>query len=170
MLKGGWAPYSLLMGCTYNSGIFLKKQTNNNNNKTFILYWNIANYQWCDHFRWIVKGFSHTYTCVHSPPNSPPIQAATKHWPVFLHPLEHCRRAGCRCNLLQYNLIAIPRKCVSSSERESLLSLLLLVKIFYFLYSAILFLLFLDKMFCLYWQILSSPWGLSFLNINKDVL
>ena len=157
------------MGCTHISGIFLKKQTNNNN-KTFILYWNIGNYQWCDHFRWIAKGFSHTYTCIHSPPNSPPIQAATKHWPIFLHPLEHCRRAGCRCNLLQYNLIAIPRKCVSSSERESLLSLLLLVKIFYFLYSAVLFLMFLDKMFCLYWQILSSPWGLSFLNINKDVL
>ena len=27
-------------------------------------------------FRWTVKELSHTCTCVHSPPNSPPIQAA----------------------------------------------------------------------------------------------
>ena len=148
MLIRGWAPSPLLMGCTHISGVFLKKQTNNKRN--FILYWNIASYQGCDNFRWIAEGFSHTYTCIHSPTNSSPIQAATRHGPVFLHPLEPCRTAGCRCNLLQYNLIAIPRKCVSSLERESLLSLLLLVKIFYFLYSAILFLMFLDKMFCLY--------------------
>ena len=29
-----------------------------------------------DSFRWIVKGFSHTYTCIQSPPNSSPIQVA----------------------------------------------------------------------------------------------
>ena len=34
----------------------------------------------CDNFKWTAKGLSHTYTCIHSPPNSPPIQAATKHW------------------------------------------------------------------------------------------
>ena len=31
----------------------------------------------CDSFRWIGKGLNHTYTCIHSPPNFPPIQAAT---------------------------------------------------------------------------------------------
>ena len=30
-----------------------------------------------------MKGLSHTYTCIHSPPNSPPIQAATWHWAEF---------------------------------------------------------------------------------------
>ena len=42
------------------------------NFKLFILYWGIAN-----SFRWTVKGLSHTYTRIRSPPNSPPIQAAT---------------------------------------------------------------------------------------------
>ena len=37
----------------------------------------IADEQCCDSFRWTVKGLSHTYTCIHSSPNSPPIQAAT---------------------------------------------------------------------------------------------
>ena len=44
---------------------------------TFILYWSIAGEQCCHRFRWTVKGISHTYTWIHSPPNSPPIQAAT---------------------------------------------------------------------------------------------
>ena len=30
------------------------------------------------------KGLSHIYTCIHSSPNSPPIQAATEHWAEFL--------------------------------------------------------------------------------------
>ena len=30
-----------------------------------------------DSFRWTAKGLSHTYTCIHSPPSSPPIQAVT---------------------------------------------------------------------------------------------
>ena len=33
--------------------------------------------KYCDSFRWTAKGFSHTYTCIHSHQNSPPIQAAT---------------------------------------------------------------------------------------------
>ena len=41
----------------------------------FILYW--ADSQRCDRFRRTVKGLSHTYTCIHFPPKSPPIQAAT---------------------------------------------------------------------------------------------
>ena len=45
--------------------------------KRFILYWSIVNYQCCDGFRWTAKGLSHTCTCNHSPPNSPPIQIAT---------------------------------------------------------------------------------------------
>ena len=35
------------------------------------------NKQCCDSFRWIAKEFSCIYTCIHSPPNSPPIHAAT---------------------------------------------------------------------------------------------
>ena len=45
-----------------------------------ILYWSIADEQYCDSFRWTAKGLSHTHTCIHSPPNSPPTQAATEHW------------------------------------------------------------------------------------------
>ena len=42
----------------------------------------LVNKQCCDSFRRTMKGFSHTYTfspesLSHSPPNSPPIQAAT---------------------------------------------------------------------------------------------
>ena len=33
----------------------------------FILYWGVADQQCCDSFRWRAKGFSHTYTCIHSP-------------------------------------------------------------------------------------------------------
>ena len=45
--------------------------------KLLILYWGIANQQCCDSFRWTWKGLSHIYTWIYSPPNSPPIQAAT---------------------------------------------------------------------------------------------
>ena len=38
-----------------------------------------ADSQCCDSFRWTVEGLSHTNTCIHSPPNSPPIQAATEY-------------------------------------------------------------------------------------------
>ena len=37
----------------------------------YFLHWSIANPR-CDSCRWTVKGFSHTYTCIYSPPNSPP--------------------------------------------------------------------------------------------------
>ena len=37
----------------------------------------IVTKQCCDCFTWTAKGLSHTYTGIHSPPNSPPIQAAT---------------------------------------------------------------------------------------------
>jgi len=33
-----------------------------------------------DSLRWTAKGLSHTYARIHSPPNSPPIQAAASHW------------------------------------------------------------------------------------------
>ena len=52
--------------------------------KNFILFWGIANLQRYDGFRWTTKELSHTYACIHSPPNSPPIQAATWHWAEFL--------------------------------------------------------------------------------------
>ena len=34
-------------------------------------------------FRWTAEGLSHKYTCIHSPPDFPPIQAATQHWAEF---------------------------------------------------------------------------------------
>ena len=34
-------------------------------------------------FRWIVEGLSRTCMCIHSPPNSPPILAATWPWAEF---------------------------------------------------------------------------------------
>ena len=37
----------------------------------------------CNSFRWTVKGFSHTYTCFHSPPSSSLIQAAIGNWAEF---------------------------------------------------------------------------------------
>ena len=37
----------------------------------------------CDSFRWTGKWLSHTHTCIHSPPNPPPTQAATEHWAEF---------------------------------------------------------------------------------------
>ena len=43
---------------------------------TFIFYWDVADEQRCDRFRWTAKGLSDSYTCMHSPLNSPPIQAA----------------------------------------------------------------------------------------------
>ena len=33
----------------------------------------------CDTFRQTAQGLSHTFTCIHSPPDSCPIQAATQH-------------------------------------------------------------------------------------------
>ena len=50
--------------------------------KVYILYQSITDWQ-CDSFRQTVKGLSHTYTCIPSPPNSPAIQAATQHWAEF---------------------------------------------------------------------------------------
>jgi len=40
----------------------------------------LINKQYCDNFRWTVKGHSHLYTYIHSPPNSPSIQATTQLW------------------------------------------------------------------------------------------
>ena len=53
--------------------------------KLFILYWSIANAQFCESLRWITKGLSHKYTCIHFgymypymyPINSSFTQAAT---------------------------------------------------------------------------------------------
>ena len=43
----------------------------------FVLYWSIVDKQCCDSFECTAKRSSQTYTCIHSPPGSPPIQAAT---------------------------------------------------------------------------------------------
>jgi len=45
---------------------------------TFIFYWDVADEQRCDRFRWTAKGLSDSYTCMHSPLNSPPTQAAAQ--------------------------------------------------------------------------------------------
>ena len=45
--------------------------------KFLILCWSTADKQCCDCFRWPAKEPSHAHTCIHSPPNSPPTQAAT---------------------------------------------------------------------------------------------
>ena len=48
----------------------------------------ISEYSWFNNIVTVskrtAKGLSHTQTCIHSPPNSPPIQAATWHWAEFL--------------------------------------------------------------------------------------
>ena len=46
-------------------------------------YWNVAYWQCCDSFKWTMKGFSHTYTCIQCSSNSPPIQTSTKYWVEF---------------------------------------------------------------------------------------
>ena len=48
-----------------NTAIFLKKKAFN-----FVL---VSWLTCCDSFRWTVKELSHTYTCIHSPPNYPSI-------------------------------------------------------------------------------------------------
>ena len=59
--------------------------------KKIILYWGIPDYliskQCFDNFRWTAPGHSNLYTCIHSPPNSPSIQATTQHW-TELHVLN----------------------------------------------------------------------------------
>ena len=39
----------------------------------------IADYPCCDTFRWRAEGLCHSYACVHSPPDSPPIQTVREH-------------------------------------------------------------------------------------------
>ena len=45
--------------------------------KTFYFVLGYSQLTYCDSFRRTVKELSHTYACIHSPPKSPPIQAAT---------------------------------------------------------------------------------------------
>lgn len=44
----------------------------------FILYWSIADEQRCDSVRCTKKQLSRTYSCIHPPPGSARIQAATE--------------------------------------------------------------------------------------------
>ena len=46
--------------------------------KTFYFVLRYSQLTACDSFRWTAKGLSRAYTCIHSPPHSPPIQAATQ--------------------------------------------------------------------------------------------
>ena len=57
--------------------------------KTFVFWVLPIGKQWCDRFRWTVKGLSHTYTCICLPPNPAPIQATTEHGAEL--PAPHCR-------------------------------------------------------------------------------
>ena len=43
----------------------------------------------CDHVKWIVKGLSLTFRCIHSPPSPSPIQAAAEQGAEF--PVLHSR-------------------------------------------------------------------------------
>ena len=43
---------------------------------TFIFCWEAADEHCCGRFRWTAESLSHSYTCMHSPRNSPPCQAA----------------------------------------------------------------------------------------------
>ena len=45
--------------------------------KLVILYWNIADGLCCDSYRWRAEGLGPVCACVHSPPDSPPVRAAT---------------------------------------------------------------------------------------------
>ena len=56
-------------------------------------------------FRWTAKELSHTYTCIHSPLNSFPIQAATCHWAELLL----CYTVGpCWLSILNIAVCACP--------------------------------------------------------------
>ena len=50
---------------------FLSTGTGNGFSFNFLLCIGVADYQCCDRFRWIAKGFTHIYTCIHSPPKLP---------------------------------------------------------------------------------------------------
>ena len=52
----------------------------------FQTFYFVLRYSWLTmlwYFQGAAKALSHPYTCIHSPPNSPPIPAATWHWAEF---------------------------------------------------------------------------------------
>ena len=89
--------------------------------KLLILRWSIADWQCYDSFRWTPKGLSHAYTCIHSPPNSPVIQAATYIeqnslcFTVSPRWLSILKRAVCTCpRFLQ--ILKIKRKKIKNKK------------------------------------------------------
>ena len=48
----------------------------------FSLYWSMVNWQYWVHFRYTVKWFNYTYTCIYSFPYSFPRKAITECWAV----------------------------------------------------------------------------------------
>ena len=77
----------------------------------------IADLQCCNGFRWTAKGLGHTCTCIHSPPNSAPIQAVTWHWAEFpgLHSrsLLGIHRKYSRVCVSIPNFLTVPSPCPS---------------------------------------------------------
>ena len=61
----------------FGSSVFSSLQTLN---FLFCIGIKLFNNEWCGSLRWTLKGLSHTCTCIPSPPNPPPKQAATWHW------------------------------------------------------------------------------------------
>ena len=74
-----------------------------------------------------MKGLSHTYTRIHFPPNSPPIQAATWHWAEF--PVLYGRsllgvHVKCSCLYMSIpNSLTIPCPILPAGNHKLLLSL-----------------------------------------------
>ena len=69
----------LISGCSPKYKRILKTQWESNL-IFFQTFYFVLGYTWLTMFWWfrcIAKGLSHTYTCIHSPPNLPPIQAGT---------------------------------------------------------------------------------------------
>ena len=76
-----WSPASslaLLFTCSYLRFVFIRYHlTFFFFNFLFCIGIKPINKQWCGSFRWITKEFSCISIFIHSPPNSPPIHAAT---------------------------------------------------------------------------------------------
>ena len=67
-------------------------------------------------FRWTVKRPSHTYTCIHSPPDFPPIQSTTQHWAEFYVLYLSLRQVLVLCPLYRWSHWGSERLIYSTRE------------------------------------------------------
>ena len=77
LLSSAWPPKSPITWVHSSLGHTLS---------SLLTFYFILEYSWLTmfwYFQWTAKGLSHLHTCMHSPPNSAPIQAATWHWTEF---------------------------------------------------------------------------------------